>query len=544
MPYSPFARFLAVVIVLLCGVGLLWPDDRAYQWIYYGMAAAPILLGLFTWSAVRSAPPFDDRAFHRGLPPGDGHAFFRVVWLHLLVLAGIALAVVVYCWIANFGWRAMSWGIVMFTLPAWAFCAAVGLAASAGSSNQHWRSVSWIAVFATPVFSGLLLYWARQGLVPEDKTESYFTPVRTVALAAAGLYPLSWWLVAVARRRGMGLIFGAATSALVPWLYVYGDFMKVPEKEARVFGVNPVTVTVARKPLPADIPRWMPASEVLEVKGLEEGKQAEVYLSIGKPGAVDRTHLRMAELLPESTPEIGRAQLSPPVVSMVEGRLVWGNKLVYDAMRAQLPAHESFEPWSRKQAVGASPLVLLTPSRPHPLPPEGSREEAAPNYRMLGLERFVEGTWEAWVTSSMPWRLLGSCPVAEGGSIRLASGGRLKVLPLELMDGGGYELRIREYEEDLWQAQGPWFEKKARGYRQMRLLFADETGKHVYAADFLGGEDGKVMLGEFRGHKFRTGVPDNPDLIRKIEMLKKARVYIFSSENNLSGGIQFLPPAR
>jgi hypothetical protein len=28
------------------------------------------------------------------------------------------------------------------------------------------------------------------------------------------------------------------------------------------------------------------------------------------------------------------------------------------------------------------------------------------------------------------------------------------VLPLELMDGGGYELRIREYEEDLWRCLG------------------------------------------------------------------------------------------
>ena len=45
MPYSPFARFLAFVIVAIFALTLLWPDDRAQLWGVYALGALPLIVG-------------------------------------------------------------------------------------------------------------------------------------------------------------------------------------------------------------------------------------------------------------------------------------------------------------------------------------------------------------------------------------------------------------------------------------------------------------------------------------------------------------------
>lgn len=533
MPYTPFARFLAIALVVLCGTGLLWPDDRAYLWMFYALGAVPILLGAFTVSAVRSAPPFDDRSFHRGLPPGDGHAFFRVVWIHLLVLAGIALLVVTYCLTMNFGWRAMTWGVLMFTLPAWALCSALALAASNALSSQHWKSISWIAIFATPLFSWSLMYWIRQGIAPEDTHDRYrVQALHTIVLASGFLYPLCWWLAAVARRRGLSLAFGGATSALLPWLAIYGSFGKIEPHENMGISI-PAGHSVSRKPVPASSTGWLPVGEVFEVAGLKEGQHMSFIpeLRHGDPGG-DRSFIRSGYVSEGRPPEQMKGSYFPLVASMRDGKVTWGEAPVWEEIRKQLPAHESFDPGESEEPLHEGQLSLRVPDEGDTVtaPPEEKRRRN--ESRQMTRSEFLLKDWETWVSHPGKWQLLTSCPADEGTSLRLPDGGELKVLPAELAANGSWEIPIKLYQESLWQSDGSWEHEERRRYHLPRVLFLDESGKHLYGARLADGNQQKVMLGEVSLKRYDAGKGERKDFKERNERLAKSRVFIFLHEDS------------
>ena len=541
MPHSPFTRFLATVIVALYALALLWPDDRAYVWGWYAMASLPIILGVFTWSAVRSAAPFDDRSFHRILPPGDGHAFFRVLWIHLLVLAGISLAVLIHCWSYNFGWQAMTYGIAMLTIPVWAFISATGLACSLASSTQHWRSMGWIAIFAMPLFSWAMMYWARSGFDPEwPNRDVYFPQLRGVVLAAAGLYPLIWWLAAVARKRGLGILFGSATGALLPWLYVYGGFVKAPssddlyklaeKSQERISS----TLKLTRKPLPENPPPWIPISDLLSAEGLAEGDFVYLTWFLNPPDVEKRAYMPTYEVRDEMVPENGGVRYVELTVQRSNGVIGWGQDSFWQGMRSQFPGDYKFEYWDRSLNRPSSPLVVMKPGRVvnHAQGPHTG--ERMFGYKNLTLERFKSEPWTIRVLPPAKWQLLGESETTHGKSFRLPHGGVIKMMPLELEDGGHFKIKFRHFDEELWQADGPWFGDARRyqtAWTDLRIVIADDASRTLFAVDALSyGQNSKIMLGRSSLSSFDAGANDSPEQTKRIEMLRHARVYVFLME--------------
>ncbi len=545
MPYSPFTRFLVVVLVGLIALGLLWPDDRTYLWIGYSAGVLAILAGIFTWSVVRSAAPFDDGAFHRCLPPGDGAVFVRVIWIHLLVLAGVSLVVIASCWIANFGWRAMSYGIAMFTLPAWALMSAVGIAASAATSRLHWKSIAWFAIFAAPIFSSVLLYLSLEGMEPLDKNRVYLSPVRTVVLSAAGIYPLIWWLVAVYRRRGLGLGLGAATGALLPWLYIYGDFFKVPNPTGDL-PTQTDGIMITRKARPEGAGRWIPLKDLFSVSGVPEGYETGVSLVAWREGdgKEDRDYMLLAGIRGDGKDAGDRSrQLSYAGFLNDGGSPVWGPDVTIMALRRQMPALETLDPWHPGPGL-PGPISLMDPS--YPLAPD-ELATGWKDFRPTVNEKFWSMPWSVFVGPPHRWKLLGSCLASGKETFRLESGGRIQVFPLSHKADGSYEIPVREYEESLWQADGPWFGDEALRYHphltQLALVLVDETGKHGYLADWLSSNGSeKVMFGWCHKQALGLGHPGTPEEVRKIEAIKNWRVCLFVVEQTGPFREMILPP--
>ncbi|QJE94409.1 hypothetical protein [Luteolibacter luteus] len=548
MPYTPFARFLAIALVVLCGVGLLWPDDRAVHWMFYALGAVPVLLGIFTVSAVRSAPPFDDRSFHRGLPLGDGYAFFRVVWIHLLVPAGIALLVLTYCLLMNFGWRAMIWGILMFTLPVWALCSALGLAASNAISGQHWKSLSWIAIFATPAFSWLFMYWIRQGIDPEDTRQRFrILPLHTIVLACSLLYPLCWWLAAVARRRGLSLAFGAATGILIPWLAIYGGYGTVPEPALELEQRTPrgsVDVTVTRKPLPSTTTGWLPPGDVFEVSGLKEGEHTSFIPELRQDDPLEnRVFIRGGYVMDGRPPDPKKVGYFPLFASMKDGKIVWGERPVWEEIRKQMPPHESFDARRSDESLREGEIALKVPEAEVTSDSELQETPRKPHQsRQMTRSEFLSSEWEAWVGEPGKWRILTSCPADKGVALRLPEGGVLKVLPARMGEDGSWQVLIKIYRESLWQSGGSWRGREEWRYSLPRVLILDESGKHVDAARRSDLNLEEVMLGQVMVNRYDMGPRDTEHFNERNERVPKSKVFVFLCDaSEASWTKQFLP---
>lgn len=538
MPYSPFTRFFGCVLVALVFLGLLWPDDRAHEWAWHGTGAMAVLLAIFTWSAVKNAPPLDDRAFQHCLPPGPNRAFFRIVWIHGLVLAGVAFAVLVYCARLNFGWRAMSWGVVMLTVPAWALMSIMGVTCSALSSQQHWKSTAWIAIFASPIFSGGLLYVLNDGWPAHDHGQVYLTPLRTMTLTAAALYPMVWWLIAARKQRGLGLLLGGATSALLPWLGVYGDFVKAPEEreadwKGRATLSGPITLT--RKPLGERSERWLPVADLVDVRGLAEGEHIGVLLGVRLPrqftnGNWDREPMPTFEVRDEAHPDDDGLRYSEGYASNEGGEIVWGSATMNDRIRKLVPPVETFEYWKPSMNRAVSGPMIPNPMHADSQPRVDGEERKGFCYRWLTKDLFQSQPWLAWLVAPASWKLVGSCPAGTGTTIRAESGGCIKVLPITQIEGGDYRISLRYYFEHLWMKDGPWFgEEFPEDWAgiDVAVVAIDETGKRGYLFDrFDHDATQNVMLGHFEQSIFELGKADTPAKRQRIEMLKKCQLHV------------------
>ncbi|MEK7951588.1 hypothetical protein [Luteolibacter soli] len=559
MPHTPFTRFLAWALVVLTAVALFWPDDRALQWAAYGSGAVVILVMMFTWSVVKNSPPLDDRAFHRCLPPGPGREFLRTIWIHLLVLGAVALGVLVYCGMWNFSWRAASWGVVMLTVPAWVLMSAVGIASSAGSSQQHRKSAAWFAIFATPVFSTGLLQWLNRGVDPSGWDYVYFTPERTTVLTGATLYPLVWWLVAARKRRTLGLVLGGATSALLPWLVLRGDFVKVREMDVPLdppASEAAEKLTLSRKPFAGSDKTWIPVEDLIEIDGLAEGEHTCVALSVefgndpnrGVPQAYgsqsSRTRDRQMqenfgvyELRDNRFSHFRYPTRVGAFVSKQGGKIVWGKGAVDQSLRKLLPPVESFEYSQEWQNVPPSPPVVRNPADPSltraDFPTDTTYFAPLDFYKRVNPTSFRAMPWTVAIMNPCSWKLLGSCAATEGTSFRLETGRMLKVLPLKQEADGNGDLRIRHYREELWQARGPWFgadEGLNRSEVSIAIVAIDEAGKHAYLiGEFSAPSSRRVMLGRCESFTISTGVGGNAGMER-AEMMRKSRLYVFMNQ--------------
>ncbi len=457
MPHSPFTRFFGLAIVLAYALALLCLDDHSYLWGWKGMLALPFAIGIFTWSAVRNAAPFDDLSFHRTLPPGDGFAFRRVLMIHGMVLAGITLAMTAYCWVLNFGWQVMSYGILVLTLPMWALMAANGIATSLSITRQWGKTWGYIAIFVVPVFTATGLYYVRGLFNPEEHGKFYFSAPRAMALTGAALYPLVWWLVSVKRHPVLGFGLGAAISGWMPLIYIYGGFFAVPEGDRWELPVSS-HVTIARK---ADIPaegKWIAADDVLTISGLRPGEFISHWNFWVKSGS-DVMHKRVEHwVIPDDPAEaVAGAVRGPMIAGRFEGeRIEWGERAVWNHLRKQIPSHNTFGLWDKKLNTPAHVAFLRPGESALSRPTEGDSDSRGSRPK-LTAEEFTSATWQQYAAGVFRLEKVGEIDMASGGTCRLPGGGILKVSTLQREDRQFF-ISFRHYFENLGQADETWFE--------------------------------------------------------------------------------------
>jgi hypothetical protein len=525
MPHSPFTRFLGLAIVAAYAVALLWPDPSVLIMGWSAMIALPVVILLFTWSAVKDAPVFDDRAFHRTLPPGDGHVFRRTLMVHGMVLAGIALSVIVYCWIFNFGWPAISFGVAALTVPVWAFMAASGIATSLSTSRQYGKSWGYIAIFVMPVFSAALLLSVHDYFDPEVYRRAYyFNSLREMAVAGATLYPLIWWLVAVKRRRVLGAVLGMATGALMPWIYIYGSFFEKSE-EADPGGYQKSQVTLSRKPFVPGAGKWLAGEDLLHIDGLRAGEFIELWNF-----RVRERHLQAYEV-PDGPAQADAAVTVANLLGALsgDGSVKWGRAAVWDCLRQQIPPHQTFGFWNRKLDIPTH-LAVLRPGGLATVRPADEDLYFKPGLQRQELtdEDFRMGSWRVGSVVCRTEKM-GVVSVEGGGTFRLAEGGILRVNPLH-RDDVHYSISFQRYHQDLWQADGPWFKiPNEYGYWGPPWVIAvDESGKHAFALtpnQRVSSEN--VMLGITVEWTVNLGDAKTPEEIARMEMLRHCRLHVF-----------------
>lgn len=533
MPHSPFTRFFGLAIVVGYFLALLWPDESAALWGWQTMIVLPIVIGIFSWSAVRDAPPFDDQAFHRVLPPGDGVAFRRVLMIHGMVLAGIAVAVIIYCRIYNFSGSAMAYGIAILTVPVWTLMAASGVANSLSTSRQSGITWPYLAIFAIPALSAFFICWLRAH--PYFAGFGFYYGYRyplgeglmTIAVAGAVLYPIIWWLVAVKRHRTLGFGLGIATGLLIPWMYgVLGHLTSRDEPPQKSH------VTITRKAAaPAD-GKWIRVDDVLSVDGLREGEFADLNLSVNRNG------FNAFEVPDDPALEEAGVRYSPTIAGRFgDGKLSWGETAVWNHLRGQIPSNETFEFWWRQRENVPMHLSFLRPGGTTLIAsPDGDPSRGPFPYRQNKTEvEFASTKWELWSSGVFVFGKAGEIDASNGGTCKLPGGGLLRVSPMK-QENGACSISFRRYFEDPWQLDGePWFGLKSPEDRWTAtpwVIAVDRSGKRAFALPAANAVDQerKAMLGQFTDLMLFLGKAKTGDELARMEMLRRCRLHVFWPE--------------
>lgn len=576
MPLSPFARLFGIVLAVLSAVALLWPDDKAQFIAAKGLAAAPILIVIFTWSVVRCAAPFDDQAFHRTLPPGDAAAFRRVILSHLLLLAVIALGICGYGLYRSYGWQTISYGVLMLTVPVAILMAAVGITASCGRSRGPWKTYALGGVFASPLLSLALMKWMRDGFAPETggfwqgdyfvtvppHLSHYLPGLRTMILTALLLYPLIWWLIAVRRRRKAGLFFAAWTGALLPWLFVHGAFFKT-----RIFEIEnaePTSAPVAksslqfkRKPKPDNIrmladdvslvqgmrrdealpqQQWIPMDDLISVAGLEQGEFFSILsFAIADTNAPDGMHFFGIPIY-----GVDRSGRDTNHVSGTwagrsgAGQTVWGEQAVWEHLRSRIPAHETFAPLKGSPEIetrlAVDPNAMIGHYRLPAIANQGSAE-------------IFRKTWMMQIQPRGRW--------IDGGSFDLSKPVKRRLPEIGVVEvrfRGPFEhhcqIEVTRHRDGLPVSDGPWF-GSGEGVESPafapHFLLIDESGKHVRATSAADESKRPLLLGYLEEQILRIRVTEEHSA-REVEALRRSRLHIFFPSRGDSPRLVELPP--
>lgn len=525
MPLSPITRFLGLAIVAAYALALLWPVRHVDLLGPEVWVALPFIMGFFAWSAVRDAAPFDDRAFHRTLPPGDGFAFWQVLSLHAWVLIGIALSVVIYCRVFNFGWQVMSYGILALTAPVCAFMGAGGVAASLSSSRQWGRTWGYIAIFMVPLFSATVLYGVHRHLPPEERGDFYLSSHRTMAVTGALLYPLVWWLVAVRRHWWTGLVLGSALGALFPWIYIYGGF--VPPEETRdepILAKSHITLT--RNPMIPTENKWLPLENLISISGLREG---EYFYSDGI--SCGKKFLHSFEAADDLAPDHVKPYPSTIYSGKIDNKVIWGKTAIWDAASRQIPHIETFGYWNRKFGIPTQ-LATLNAGKSDIITPAEGDASFEPHEIRTGMtkEDFTSETWTVRYGVVMRTEEVGVVDASTGGRCRLPEGGVIQVSSV-YQESGSYSISFRVISDGLRRDDYPWFEPKQDGWwREPWVIAVDESGKHAYALaqlKFVSRKHDEVMLGNVSNFYFNAGEAKTREDLARMEMLRRCKLHIF-----------------
>lgn len=537
MPLSPFTRFLATVIVALFALFLLWPDDDAHEYGLRAAATLPLLLGVFTWSAVRDAAPFDERSFHRTLPPRDDVAFRRVAGIHALLLVGIALAAIAYGATFNLGWRASSFASFLLVVPVLGWMGLMGVVSSLGTSSEHGKIWGHLAIFAPIAFSWSGLKWFQSVFEPAS-SPSIIPMLPWTALVAAFLYPPVWWLVAAKRRRALGMILGGWIGIVLLWppelgtmlgqLGTKSHFERYQQWEASPEGAG-TKPTIKRRAFPPEGPRWIPLDQLLEIENLAEGE------FVGLNGFVTED-----QTLPMISLPVVRSGSGLPMhrwsdqltAGRRNGRIVWGERSLWEALAEQLAPHESLEGWNIGNRGESRPHILNPGASPDEWIEDWPAEDRAllERFREFPTDKYAHVPWKAWMGNPRRWEKLGDFEVSKGGSVRLPEGGILRVSPLELATDQNI-IAFQRYSPNLHHIDGIHLdpvESSETVFNYPRALLVDETGKRVFAVDSLDLDATEHQLVADRTRwTFDAGPADTDENVRRIEMLRRARIHVF-----------------
>ncbi len=542
MPRSPLTLALGLAIEAAFFLFLLWPDQALQEWGGYAAMLIAFIIGVYTWRAVRDAPPLDDQAFHRTLPPGDGHAFRKVLAIQAWVLVGIALAVVVYCWIFNCGWQVTSYGVLVFTLPMWCLMAANGIASSLATSRQFGKIWGYAAVFGTPLISAAIIYHLRDGLRPvEFASNQYLNSHRMIVLTCGILYPMIWWLVAIGRRKITAICLAAAIGIFIPIIHVYGGFFNAQEEWAPE--KNELSrVSLTRKTIPPGDDPWIPIDDMITVNGLRDGEIIQLRGMI-----VDRESFRFFGVPDdEKLREEGLFSDRRLMASIHDGRITWGQAAVWKQLKKQIPGLETIDYLGGGMDVPAH-VSTLRPGETALIRSRNGRSDSKPKpYQQKGTYAYLNSApWGSIAVDVYRYEKVGMVDVEKGGDIRLSGGGILSIKPL-VREDENLSIELEHFQPSLSDADGLWFKmrKEGRLWDLIPWLIAvDRAGKHAYALSVIDYENGReVMLGRLAVWSFQSEKVSNAENRALLEMLRGCSLHVFQPREESRFYQDLLPP--
>ena len=476
MPLHPFSILLAVVVVACHALFLLWPHPKAHEWGWQATLLLPVFLLVLWISVQRAVPTFDDRSYHRTRPITDGAAYRKMVMLLGLVFGGIALAVLLYAWSQNIGWEVASWGIAALTLPAVAWSCACGLASSLSTRRQVLTLWSWLAVMGAPALSFALMALIRDvprvGIGPELTGNFYLSSIRTIVLAAVVIYPLIWWLAAAGRKWKTAMGLSVWIGALLPWLWVHGQFFPVPESEHDWSAPEENRAGHVKIDRPAPVTTHdggaFRANEVLNLTGLRTGEVANIHwIRIGSDDTVHRRSLfaRMG---------VGNDRFEP--MFRGEGSEGFGGfSVLWDSLAARFPEVSGIPTWSAEDVRISEPYL-------------GNLRLDGESEHRPTLE---ECNREVWVVQGevFSYEEVGEVDLSIGGRLRVPDGGVLMFGEMTETQGGK-ELPLHYRLESWQQLDGPWFGKRDNKlYFPLPLLIIEDprSGERRRVVPTIGG---------------------------------------------------------
>jgi hypothetical protein len=222
MPLSFATRLRAVLVAAVFVLGLSFAEFDRKGFIAMGIfGAMPFLIWMLASSAVKDAPPFDDTGFHRTRPITPGQAFRRLAGFHLLPLTGVLAILVAYGCHCNLAAWEIATGALFVAIPWIALVSLFATIASLTTSTTHSKAWGPLAGLLVPALSTVAMCWVafRDSSLHGSPNQIRFPSYLHMAIAAAVLYPLLWWIVS-ARRTPWGLGCGLAllVGALLPWI--------------------------------------------------------------------------------------------------------------------------------------------------------------------------------------------------------------------------------------------------------------------------------------------------------------------------------------
>lgn len=527
MPRSPLTWFIAFTIVLFHAVALFLQRKGDLPVMGSASGATFVLSALLGWSATRDAPPFSDRAFHRTLPAGDGAAFWSVLAIHLLVLAGITMATAVYCLYFNFGWTSVGRGIVLVTLPLGVFMTIFCTSAAIATSQGKARFLGFPAVLGGPLIS----LWVAVPLAVTLRAEPHEASEKAVlegAVIAAIFYFAIWWLVSVRHRKTFGMLAGLVFGLWLPWIPGISEQIGFFRRDLapQMAATDPMEAPVnwRRKVFSDPAGDWIPVSQVLDVTGLKQGEVARMkYLWVG--GGSERAHVW--ELV---VPWGVQSSLDASVSK--DGSVQWGRTALVESLRAQLPPlnhirqlHPDREP--------NDPLALVF-KKPNNEPASKGTSWRSTKYT---LAEFRDERWRAEV-EAFRYDLAGIMNLPLGGSCRVPLGGRIFA---DIVKGEGPipdSIVVRYCIATSTGSRG-WISRGQDAPPAMMVVI-DGNGEQAYAAELVSDQSywGGLWLGLVHRWSFQlTG--RNAGLIQTLE---GGRVYFFLPSEISQPRSEILPP--